>query len=181
MRFIEGEHILFGQTTQDFNFHYVSVEVVVLAQDLGPVSAISDRQLFGSLKAFGGQCLNVRLEFFVRQLTQRVFKAAEECLDSGIQILWMSLRLDNYSEPLGSIRPPHPRKDNVTKLFLCSQLVVTALVDDLAEQFQQHVEFGVLKTCLVVAFNARALVNGVGGGVEAGRVFQLHFPFFDQL
>ena len=49
---------------------------------------------------------------------------------------------------------------------LCSELSEKPLINDLAEQLQQHILLGALHAALVNIVNAGALVNGVGIDIQ---------------
>ena len=93
----------------------------------------------------------------------------------------MSVGLDDHTETLSSIGSPDSAEDDVAELFLCPQLVVTVLVDDLTEELQQHVVPRVLKTTLVVVLYTAAPVDTIGGGEDAAPVTKLHLPLLHQL
>ena len=66
-------------------------------------------------------------------------------------------------------------------MLLGSQLVVTALIDHLTDQLQQHVVSRVLQPTLIIVLNTARPVDIVGGGVHTAAVPQLHLSVLVEL
>merc|ERR1719464_1040832 len=106
------------------------------------------------------------LELLLLHFLQGLLQGGEEGLDPLVQIVRVSVGLDDHAETLSSIGSPDSTEDDVAELLLGSQLVVAVLVDDLTEELQQHVVPGLLKATLIVVLDAAAPVDTVGGGED---------------